>query len=125
MSQTGADIIAAGKLDWRGKLAAPMSSIVIEEWKGCEIFFKPATLEQKNAIYQYLANNDLQSIAETIVRRALDADGKKLFSNADKKAFMNQMDPDIVSRVAVAINEEPESTVEEARKNSEATPNSS
>ena len=124
MSKTGAEIIAAGKLDWRGKLAAPMSSVHIDEWD-CEIFFKPATLEQKNAIYQYLANNDLQSIAETIVRRALDADGKKLFSNADKKAFMTQMDPDIVSRVAVAINEEPESTIEEARKNSEATPNSS
>jgi len=125
MSNTGADIIAAGKVDWREKLAALMSSIVVEEWKGCEIFFKPATLEQKNAIYGYIADNDLQSLAETIVRRALDADGKKLFSNADKKAFMTQMDPDIVSRVAVAINEEPESTVEEARKNSDSTRNSS
>ena len=124
MSKSGAEILAAGKLDWRNKLAAPMSSVQVDEWD-CEIFFKPATLEQKNAIYQFLANNDLQSIAETIVRRSLDADGRKLFSNADKKAFMSQLDPDIVSRVAVAINEEPESTVEDARKNSDSTRNSS
>lgn len=124
MSKSGAEIIAAMKMDWRAKNSGPMSSVVVDEWD-CEIFFKPSTLEQKNAIYQYLANDDLQSIAETIVRRGLDADGKKLFSNADKKAFMTQGDPEIVSRVALAINEEPESTIEEARKNSEATPNSS
>jgi hypothetical protein len=125
MSESGALMKAAATADWRKKLAAPASSIVIEEWGSCEIFFKPATLEQKNAVYQYIQKDDLQGIAETIVRRGLDGDGRKLFSNQDKKWMMKECDSEILGRIAMAINEEPESTVEEARKNSDSTRNSS
>jgi hypothetical protein len=119
MTITGAQFKANAAKDWAETLSAPMRSIHIDEWGG-EIFFKPANLEQKNAIYKFIAENDLSSIAETVVRRALNEDGERLFTNTDKKFFMTKVDPDTLSRIALAINEEPEVTIEEARKNSDS-----
>jgi len=57
---------------------------------------------------------------QTLIIRALDEDGKRLFSNADKKDLMEKVDPDVIVNIISAMNDEPETTIEDARKNSEA-----
>ena len=115
----GAELLARAKTHWRDKLVAPMESVVVPEWDAT-IYFKPTTLAQRNRIFKYVNDGSLESLVETLIIRALDGDGKKLFNNNDKKALMESVDPDVIVRVINAMNEEPETTVEDARKNSEA-----
>lgn len=115
----GAQILAKAKTHWREKLVAPMESVVVSEWD-TTIFFRPTTLAQRNTIFRYANDGSLESLAQTLIIRALDEDGKRLFSNADKKDLMEKVDPDVIANVVTAMNDEPETTVEDARKNSEA-----
>jgi hypothetical protein len=115
----GAQILAKAKTHWRDKLVAPMESVVVPEWD-TTIFFKPTTLAQRNTIFRYVNDGSLESLVQTLIIRALDEDGKRLFSNADKKDLMDKVDPDVIVNVVSAMNDEPETTVEDARKNSEA-----
>lgn len=66
------------------------------------VFCKPVTLEQKAKLAR-LAKNEasgLELLVYALIELALDAGGEKLFTLADKKALMSQVDPDVVSRVA-------------------------
>jgi len=115
----GAELLAKAKTHWREKLVAPMESVAVSEWDTV-IFFKPTTLAQRNTIFRYVNDGSLESLVQTLIIRALDEDGKRLFSNADKKDLMEKVDPDIIVNVITAMNEERETTIEDARKNSEA-----
>jgi len=114
----GAELLATAKTHWRGKLVAPMQKVVVPEWD-TTIFFKPTTLAQRNTIFKYVNDGSLESLVQTLIIRALDEDGKRLFSNAYKKDLMEQVDPDVIVNVITAMNDEPETTIEDARKNSE------
>jgi LytS/YehU family sensor histidine kinase len=115
----GAELLAKAKTHWREKLVAPMESVAVSEWDTV-IFFKPTTLAQRNTIFRYVNDGSLESLVQTLIIRALDEDGRRLFSNADKKDLMEKVDPDIIVNVINAMNEERETTIEDARKNSEA-----
>ena len=115
----GAELLAKAKTHWREKLVAPMESVAVSEWDTV-IFFKPTTLAQRNTIFRYVNDGSLESLVQTLIIRALDEDGKRLFSNADKKDLMEKVDPDIIVNVITVMNEERETTIEDARKNSEA-----
>jgi hypothetical protein len=115
----GAELLAKAKTHWREKLVAPMESVAVPEWDTV-IFFKPTTLAQRNTIFRYVNDGSLESLVQTLIIRALDEDGKRLFSNSDKKDLMEKVDPDIIVNVITVMNEERETTIEDARKNSEA-----
>jgi hypothetical protein len=114
----GAELLAKAKTHWREKLVAPMESVAVSEWDTV-IFFKPTTLSQRNTIFRYVNDGSLESLVQTIIIRALDEDGKRLFSNADKKDLMDKVDPDVIVNVITAMNDEPDTSIEDARKNSE------
>jgi|TARA_Y100000310_G_C20618160_1_gene781802 hypothetical protein len=114
----GAETLARAKTHWRERLVAPMESVAVSEWDAV-IYFKPTTLAQRNRIFKYVNDGSLESLVETLLIRALDGDGKKMFSNADKKPLMEQVDPDVIVRIISAMNDEPDTTIEDARKNSE------
>jgi len=115
----GAEISAKAKTHWRKRIVGPMGSVEVPEWDST-IFFRPTTLAERNAIFKYSAQDSLESLAQTLIIRALNADGKRLWSNAKKKEMMEEWDPDVIASVVMAMNDEPETTVEDARKNSEA-----
>lgn len=114
----GAEVLARATTHWRDRLVAPMKEVAVPEW-GAVIYFQPSTLAQRNRIYRYLNDGSLEGLAEMVVIRALDDEGNRMFNNADKKAFMSKVDPDVLIRVVDAMNEEPETTMEDARKNSD------
>lgn len=114
----GAEVLARATTHWRDRLVAPMKEVAVPEW-GAVIYFQPSTLAQRNRIYRYLNDGSLEGLAEMVVIRALDDEGNRMFNNADKKALMSKVDPDVLIRVVDAMNEEPETTMEDARKNSD------
>lgn len=89
------------------QLSGGLLSIEVPEWDAT-IWFKPAfTFAQQEKIIQ-LSNDGkmVEALVETLIVRALDKDGKKVFTHASKTRLMNQVDPNIIIRVVGEMNQE-------------------
>ena len=86
-----------------------VQSIEIPEWKDDDgnatiVFWNPITLSEKNKLFKKSDNlNDVGILADILVMKALDKDGKKMFSLEDKLALMHKVDSDVLSRIATAM----------------------
>ena len=84
-----------------------VKSIEIPEWgdeKGpAVIYVTPMTLAEKRKLYKTGANSDLGVLADVLILKAKDADGNKLFTIEDKHALLNEVDSEVLTRVAQEI----------------------
>lgn len=68
------------------------------------IHASPLTLAEKQKIDVYRERwGNMEGLAYTLILKAEDAEGKKLFTLDDKRALMTQVDPDVLARVVLAI----------------------
>ena len=99
-----------------------VQSIDIPEWKdddgkSTKVFWNPITLSEKNKLFKKSDNlNDISILADIVVMKALDKDGKKMFSLEDKLALMHKVDSDVLSRIATSMVQAIQP--EEVKKNS-------
>ena len=99
-----------------------VQSIEIPEWKDDDgkptiVFWNPITLSEKNKLFKKSDSlNDVGILADILVMKALDKDGKKMFSLEDKLALMHKVDSDVLSRIATAMVQAIQP--EEVKKNS-------
>ena len=105
------EILSRAKENYSAKLNAPKRVVKVPEWgyegKPLEIYVKPATLFIRDKVYKAVTSDGgLESLVDIIILRALDADDIPLFTKADKQDFMNTIDPDVIIRVATAINDD-------------------
>ena len=85
-----------------------------EEDKPLKIYAKPLTLAETSKLYKMSKNDDLTMMAYVLIYKALDADGNKLFNIGDKNDLMNNVDREVLMRVAQEImGQEP---IEETKK---------
>lgn len=84
-------------------------TIEVPEWAGDDgapmvIYAKPLTLTEKQKL-RYFAQNggDLDVLAHTLIMKAENSQGEKLFTVEHKHALMNATDPDVLSRVVMQI----------------------
>ena len=79
----------------------------IPEWGDEEgplkIYVKPLTLAESKRLYKMATNSDLEVMVNAIILKALDKDGKQLFTIADKPDFMHKADVGVISLVAADI----------------------
>lgn len=104
---------------FRSKISGEMSAINVEEW-GLKIYYKPsATLKEQAQIIEYSQKGaTVEALVETLIQRARNEDGTKMFSKADKQVFMNEVDPEVIIDVVSRINGVDENLdVDEAGKN--------
>ena len=97
-------------------------SIRVPEWDNLEIFVKPFTLGEQSELYQVQTvpkRSQFDLYAATIIIKARDANGNRLFADADIKAMMGAADQAVVERVATEIVEV--SKVDDLKKSSETT----
>jgi len=59
---------------------------------------------------------DLEAMAVTLIVRARDKDGKRLFHKAEKMDLMNDYDPEVIAEIVSAMNS-PVPSIEDAEKN--------
>lgn len=87
--------------------AQEVNSFEVPEWgtegKPLVIFSKPLTLHESKKLYRMSNDNDLEVMVYAIITKALDADGEKIFSLADKENLMNRADVTVVANVAGKI----------------------
>ena len=65
----------------------------------------PMTLREQDAIYQKYRDGSLDSLVETVILRAKDADGKRIFQRGQFAEFVHEVDPDLLSRIVSEMNE--------------------
>ena len=86
-----------------------IQSIDVPEWsdddgKPAIIYWNPINLYEKNKLFKKSDNmNDVSILADIVVMKALDKDGKKIFKLEDKMELMTKVDSDVLSRVATAM----------------------
>ena len=115
------EILEAAKYHFREKLAGELGFYEVAEWvvkgKPIKIYFKPAMNMAQQERIQAMASNDKQgeAVCETLIQRALNEDGTRMFRSTDKLELMRHVDPSVLSKIILAMVED--SDVEEAAKN--------
>jgi hypothetical protein len=68
------------------------------------VYVRPTNMAQRSKLFRLAKEDDLAVAAETVVLRARDKDGLALFKPADAEVLMTSCDPDVLTRLAAAIN---------------------
>lgn len=71
------------------------------------IHVRPATLKDLREFQSVEHESEIDLLVNTILVRSVDEDGKRLFTtDEDKDFFYSCLDPEVVSRVGMEINED-------------------
>ena len=104
---------------FRTQLSGALQSISVPEWD-CKIYFKTTlTLKEQTKLIELAqAGKTTEALVETLITKARNEDGTRMFQTADKVVFMNEVDPEVLIRVVGEINNfSAGETVEAAEKN--------
>lgn len=111
-------VIEKATAHFRNKISGEMKFIEVPEWE-CKIYFKKSsTLKEESKILELSQQGKtVEALVESLIIRARNEDGTKMFSMPDKITFMNEVDPAIIIRIAGEMNGISLDTLEDAEKN--------
>lgn len=90
--------------------------IDVPEWgegdKPLQIYFRNISLSEQESIHKYNQEGSLKALVETLIQRACDAEGNKLFKPVHMTELMKMADADVISNIFIEMSnvesEEPE-----------------
>ena len=93
------------KTRFQSAIGGDMQKIKVEEWD-MEIYCrKTYSFKDEQRIIQLQSEGKIvDSLVESLVIKARDADGKRIFTDADRLTLMNEADPAVITRVVGQIN---------------------
>lgn len=99
-------VLESATSHFRAKISQEMKYVPVPEWGDVKIYFKPSiTLrEQSRLIELATAGKTVEALVETLIVKARNEDGSKMFTIADKMTFLNEIDPEVIIRVVSEIN---------------------
>ena len=84
-----------------------ITKIEVPEWgdenEPLYIYSKPLSLGETSKLYRLSKEDDLTMMAYVLIYKALDADGNKLFDIGNKNDLLNNVDREVLMRVAQQI----------------------
>jgi hypothetical protein len=103
---------------FRAQLSSALKSIEVPEWE-TKIYFKDViTLKEKSKLIELAqAGKTTEALVETLITKARNEDGTRMFQTADKVVFMNEVDPQILVRVVGEMNNVERASTEDVEKN--------
>jgi len=78
-------------------------TIEVPEWDTI-IYSTPFTMGEKKSLWKFAKDDDFEFMVRTLILKALDKDGKKLFDISDKIDLMNKVSPDVITRIVGEIS---------------------
>jgi hypothetical protein len=82
-----------------------LKKFYVSEWDLDVYYYPTYSFKDESKVMQaQSAGKTVDALIETIIVKARDGEGKRLFKDADRSALMNEADPTIVIKVAGAIN---------------------
>lgn len=105
-TNTEVNVLANAQSHFRNALTQELKKIKVPEWKAT-IYFKVATTfaTEKKILDLHSKGETVEALIETLLQKALNSDGKRMFSAADKVVLMREVDPEVIIRVVGAMNE--------------------
>lgn len=90
---------------FRNQISGEMVKVHVPEWE-CDIYFKNVNTLKDEAKLIELAQQGktVEALVETLIMKARNIDGTKMFGPTDKVVFMNEVDPAVVIRVVSEMN---------------------
>ena len=77
----------------------------VDEWD-MDIFYKrtyPFRVESK-VLEMQAKGQIVEALVESVIQKAMDSNGKRIFDEADRSVLMNEADPTVITKVAGTIN---------------------
>lgn len=86
-------------------IAGELEKITVPEWD-MDIYCKKtyAFRDEAKVIELQQQGKTVEALVESLIVKALDKEGKKLFHDADRVNLMNEADPSVIIKVAGQIN---------------------
>lgn len=103
---------------FRTKISGDMSKVYVDEWD-MPIWYKPSNTLSEEAELVKLAQEGktVEALVATLITKARNEDGTKMFKKVDKVTMMNEVDPSVLIRVVGEMNVESTVDFEEVEKN--------
>jgi len=78
-------------------------AIEVPEWDTI-IYSNPFTMGEKKSLWKFAKDDDFEFMVRTLILKALDKDGNKLFDISNKVELMNKVSPDVITRIVGEIS---------------------
>lgn len=105
---------------FRNQISGEMKVLEVPEWEA-KIYYKAATnLKEEGRILELSQQGKtVEALVESLIIKARNADGTKMFGIADKSVLMMEVDPKVLVRVVGEMNSVPadELSIGEVEKN--------
>ena len=90
---------------YQSSIAGELKKYHVKEWD-TDIYYRTTyPLKDEAKVLELQAQGKtIEALVESIITKARDKDGQRLFVDADKVKLMNEADPLVVVRVATTIN---------------------
>ncbi len=90
---------------FRNQISGEMKSVDVPEWE-TKIYFKTVTsLKEEGKVLELSqAGKSVEALVESLVIRARNEDGSRMFTMADKMILLNEVDPKVLIRVVSEMN---------------------
>jgi len=103
---------------FRSKLDGSLNSIDVPEWETTVYFYQTSPLRDESQILKLQQEGKpVDALVQSLIVKARNADGTKMFQNADRVTLLNEVDPAVIIRIASAINGVDEDSLEDVEKN--------
>tara|TARA_R100000734_G_scaffold18169_1_gene14860 strand:+ start:2563 stop:2931 length:369 start_codon:yes stop_codon:yes gene_type:complete len=103
---------------FKNKLSGSLIKYKCEEW-GIDIYYKStSSLAVENKIMGYQQQGKTaEALVESIINKALDKHGERLFKSTDRATFLHEVDPNVIIKLATVLNNANNDSVEDIVKN--------
>lgn len=104
---------------FRAKLSAELLSVDVPEWEA-KVYFKPTiTLKEQGKLIELASQGkQVEALVESLIVKARNQDGSKMFTQMDRQVLLNEVDPNVLIRVVSEINSQTDAAnIEDVEKN--------
>jgi len=98
-------ILEKATAHFRNQISGEMKMIEVSEWE-TKIYFKSASsLKDEGRILELSQQGKtIEALVESLIIRARNEDGSRMFTQADKPTFLNEVDPKVIIRIVGDMN---------------------
>jgi hypothetical protein len=103
---------------FRNQISGEMKHIDVPEWSA-KVYYKSTTnLREEGKILELSQQGKtVEALVESLIVRARNEDGSKLFTVGDKSTLMNEVDPKVLIRIVGEMNQVDDLGLDQVEKN--------
>lgn len=84
-------------------------SLEVDEWSDADgnpatIYWTPFTVAEKNRLYKMSKKDDLELLVRTLIMKAEDEAGEKIFTIEDKRTLLTEADAEVIAHIVTEMH---------------------